>query len=58
MDDVTAGLITELESLKLRVCAIEDALLGFSGFKKTDDSPQGKIVFESPKQPLPVGGAV
>lgn len=53
MDEITADLITKVESLSLRLCAIEDALLKLSGFSKADDSPQGRIVFE-PKQELPV----
>ena len=53
MDATTADLITKVESLTLRLCAIEDALLKFNGFSKADNSPQGRIVFE-PKQELPV----
>lgn len=54
MDETTADLITLVESLKLRVCALEDALLNLAGFTKVadDNSQQGRIVFEPKQSPV------
>jgi len=53
VDETIADLITKNESLTLRLCAVENALLQLSGFSKSDNSPQGRIVFER-KQALQV----
>lgn len=52
MNESIADIITLVESLKLRVCALEDALVNLQGFTKVteDNSQQGRIIFER-KQP-------
>lgn len=56
LDKTVEDLIIKVESLELRLVAVEDALLNISGFQKqtADGSQQGRIKYEQPKVELAV----
>ena len=51
MDKTVEDLIIAVESQKLRITALEDALINLAGFNRqtVDGSQQGFIKYEAPK---------
>lgn len=55
MEDQLAQLVIENESLKMRLEAVEDALLNIVGFyrEEKDGGEQGRIKFGEPQTQVP-----
>lgn len=55
MEEQIAQLIIENESLKMRLGAVEEALLNIVGFyrEESDGGQQGQIKFGTPKTQVP-----